>query len=550
MSGTGLFGHAPYTAALDGRTTRLHARARRGVEHAAACRRTFTRVISAFVGDRPDDRREVHDASDAVRGTGAGRCSPMSTRWNFSLRARRAGSRTSSPTMRSIAGDASSNGNRRWPRKPGDAGDRATACPEPSSIDWRSERRSPNGTGLPVPGGFDFSQLMRMLQSQGPVNLEVARADRRRDRDHRPGDRTTGHRTAGRHATRSRRTRAWFAPRRSRSPTRPGIAGVLAVPARVRRPAQGWSATTIDGSGRCSKPLAGGAGGTPVTATDPDASTRRRQTGHGAGEDALFGFVMQNLMPMLLGVWSGSMIGQLSHHALGQYDLPLPLEDAPTLLFVTRNVDDFAEAWSLPVDELRYALVVARNRARRAAIGPVGSRASRAGSPRTYVGAYEMRPDALEGQLGGARLHEPGGDAVARRVRRCRRRCSARCAVERQGPLLEELQRFVRGARGLHRRGRRDDRRADGRPRTNASTRHCAAIASSGATRRRSSTGCSDSSSNASTTRPAWPSAVASSNAPASTASTACGKDRRWCPRRRELTAPGLWLARIELPAD
>lgn len=31
------------------------------------------------------------------------------------------------------------------------------------------------GPGFPFPGGFDFSQLMRMLQSQGPVNFDVAR---------------------------------------------------------------------------------------------------------------------------------------------------------------------------------------------------------------------------------------------------------------------------------------------------------------------------------------------------------------------------------------
>ena len=31
------------------------------------------------------------------------------------------------------------------------------------------------GPGFPFPGGFDFSQLMRMLQSQGPVNFDIAR---------------------------------------------------------------------------------------------------------------------------------------------------------------------------------------------------------------------------------------------------------------------------------------------------------------------------------------------------------------------------------------
>src|SRR5262245_43827585 len=31
------------------------------------------------------------------------------------------------------------------------------------------------GPGFPFGGGFDFTQLMRMLQSQGPVNFDIAR---------------------------------------------------------------------------------------------------------------------------------------------------------------------------------------------------------------------------------------------------------------------------------------------------------------------------------------------------------------------------------------
>ena len=66
--------------------------------------------------------------------------------------------------------------------------------------------------------------------------------------------------------------------------------------------------------------LAGALGRAPTGADAPDPTDAEAD----AGEDALFGILMQNLMPVLLGVWSGSMIGQLSHQALGQYDLPLP----------------------------------------------------------------------------------------------------------------------------------------------------------------------------------------------------------------------------------
>ena len=33
----------------------------------------------------------------------------------------------------------------------------------------------PLGPGFPNPFGFDLDQLMRMLQTQGPVNLDIAR---------------------------------------------------------------------------------------------------------------------------------------------------------------------------------------------------------------------------------------------------------------------------------------------------------------------------------------------------------------------------------------
>jgi putative hydrolase len=160
-----------------------------------------------------------------------------------------------------------------------------------------------------------------------------------------------------------------------------------------------------------------------------------------AGEDAMFGFLMQSLLPVLLGVWSGWMIGQLSHQTLGQYDLPLPLEGTPKLLFVARNVDDFSAAWSLPADELRYALVLRETvHAAQRSVPWVRDRLSRLASE--YVGAYEMNPDALEAQLGELDFTNPeamqslGGFADAGALLGAMR-------SDRQAPLLEELQRFV-----------------------------------------------------------------------------------------------------------
>ena len=46
--------------------------------------------------------------------------------------------------------------------------------------------------GIPNPFGFDLQQLMRMLQSQGPVNFEIAQQVAATGRDRATRDRRTG----------------------------------------------------------------------------------------------------------------------------------------------------------------------------------------------------------------------------------------------------------------------------------------------------------------------------------------------------------------------
>ncbi len=74
-----------------------------------------------------------------------------------------------------------------------------------------------------------------------------------------------------------------------------------------------------------------------------------------AGSDpaALLGNLMGMLHPMLVGMAAGSMVGHLAATSFGQYDLPIPRPADDELLVVARNVDDFASDWSLPDDDLR-----------------------------------------------------------------------------------------------------------------------------------------------------------------------------------------------------
>jgi putative hydrolase len=56
---------------------------------------------------------------------------------------------------------------------------------------------------------------------------------------------------------------------------------------------------------------------------------------------------------MLLAMMAGSTAGHLATRALGHYELPLPRPAHEPLTLVLRNVDEFADDWSLPREAIR-----------------------------------------------------------------------------------------------------------------------------------------------------------------------------------------------------
>ncbi|HEX3793901.1 MAG TPA: zinc-dependent metalloprotease [Acidimicrobiales bacterium] len=67
----------------------------------------------------------------------------------------------------------------------------------------------------------------------------------------------------------------------------------------------------------------------------------------------LLGQFAVTLGPVLLGMQFGSAAGHLAQRAFGQYALPLPWPESNTLLLVPENVAQFAEDWSLPLQEVQ-----------------------------------------------------------------------------------------------------------------------------------------------------------------------------------------------------
>jgi putative hydrolase len=297
----------------------------------------------------------------------------------------------------------------------------------------------PFGPGFPNPFGFDLQQLMRMLQSQGPVNFDIA------------------HQVADAVATAQ--------PDTGEPATEPNIdPSVLAGFEDVVRAAQ---VTVVETTGIAAAPGVPSGGGAragwaqatleglmPVLTALAGALQRSGPSEMGGADEGFGGddavpaesgdisaFLMQSLLPLLLGVWSGSMIGQLAHHALGQYDLPLPLHGPPRQRFLVRNVESFAEEWSLPADELRYGLALREvvHGAQRS-VPWVRDELERLATQ--YVGAYEVQPDALQEQLGDLDLTDPSSMASLAQLGDPSTLLGA-MRSERQTPMLESLQRFV-----------------------------------------------------------------------------------------------------------
>ena len=293
-------------------------------------------------------------------------------------------------------------------------------------------------------------------------------------------------------------------------------------------------------------PSAAAAAGHPSTDVDPFEDPAGDPTA------AWLGNVMQFLTPMMMGMTAGSMIGHLATRSFGQYDLPIPRPPGDELMLVVPTIDAFGEEWSLPTNDLRLWVCLheiahhaVHRRAPRAGAG--SSRSSRSSWPgsgptpgrsRSACPTSSSIPSAV-GDLQGIQQLFSDPEVLL----------GARRSAE-QEQLLDRLDALVTVIVGYvdhvmdrigetlvssygdgHRGGapapgrvvrRRPLRRADVRP---AAYRRTATTAAP-----RSST--------------AW------SSGPARTASTGCGAPRRCSPTPAEIDAPGLWLARIDLPDD
>jgi putative hydrolase len=247
--------------------------------------------------------------------------------------------------------------------------------------------------GWPFGPEFDLNELMRMLQSPGPVNWEVARRvaagtsttdpGASDARDQRPVDAATREMISD--IARAAQTHIAAAT---------GLSHALGVPLDIVDRAD-WAQRTLDGLEPVVLALA--------QAISPPADETARASPPpelvaGTPLEAFGPEIASGLAPMAIGWMAGSLAGLLAQFALGQYDLPLPLAGEPRLAFVAPNIEAFGHDWSLTTADLHFALALREvvHGAQRS-VPWVRERLVRLSS--AYVGGYELRLDALAEQF-------------------------------------------------------------------------------------------------------------------------------------------------------
>ena len=151
-----------------------------------------------------------------------------------------------------------------------------------------------------------------------------------------------------------------------------------------------WARRTLDGwrplLERLSTSLsAAGAAGQGEPSDDPLTSMLQ-------GFSAAFG-------PLLFGMQAGAMVGHLATRALGQYDLPIPRPPSDELIVVAANIAEFGDEWSLPADDLRLWICLSELTTH-AVLGVPHVRERLETLLHDYVGGFRVDPAALESRLG------------------------------------------------------------------------------------------------------------------------------------------------------
>lgn len=252
----------------------------------------------------------------------------------------------------------------------------------------------PLGSGNPFEGLPIFGDLAKLFVSQGPVNWEIARqmahfvaVGQEAEDNVDPLERIRLEELV--------RVAELHVATATGLPT--SVTGAALTAEAVGRGE--WAARTLQDYRelleRLAVSLAGG--GTEGAELGPDA---------GASADFL-GSLGQVLGPVMMGFQAGSMVGHLAQRAFGLYDLPVPRPLVDRIVLVPAAIDAFAADWSLPVDDLRL-WVCLEEVAHHAVLGRPHVRERLLALLHEYAAGFRSDSAALEERFGDIDPTDPG----------------------------------------------------------------------------------------------------------------------------------------------
>ncbi len=161
-----------------------------------------------------------------------------------------------------------------------------------------------------------------------------------------------------------------------------------------------WTQRTLEDYRPLLEKLAGSLGSSGALAQTADDDP---DLGPGLGEDdqfaAMLGPMIQAMQPMMVAMTAGSMVGHMARRSFGQYDLPIPRTPSDELLILVPNLDAFGSEWSLPADDLRLWICL-HEIAHHTVLGVPHVRARLEALLGEYTTKFRNDPRALEEHLG------------------------------------------------------------------------------------------------------------------------------------------------------
>jgi putative hydrolase len=114
---------------------------------------------------------------------------------------------------------------------------------------------------------------------------------------------------------------------------------------------------------------------------------------------AMVGPMLQAMQPTMVAMTAGSMVGHLARRSFGQYDVPIPRPQPDELMIVVPNLKAFGQEWSLPDDDLQLWICL-HEIAHHTVLGVPHVRARLDDLIGKFATGFRNDPNALEQHLG------------------------------------------------------------------------------------------------------------------------------------------------------